>query len=236
MRYRDAHHFDLRKVKLPVDQARAILFERKHGVISESVFAAPNRHLATNKGDLRAVPVYFSFGNQPIDLTFRKRDPNFAATIFLASTGCEYEHKIRSAEAATSTHSANRPHRGISWAYRRFILPSLRLMETTMFNLTREFALLTLSGALLACGSNLSSASAGSAAVDADANGSTKQQEPTGASRPGPFACPAEVLTIMAKALKEASMTDATVLDGQEPSTGSTPEERYFTYPVSFPD
>ena len=105
-----------------------------------------------------------------------------------------------------------------------------------MTNLTRKFALLTMSGALFACGSNLSSASVGSAAVNADPNGSTKQQEPTGASRPGPFACPAEVLTIMAKALKEASMTDATVLDGQEPSTGSTPEERWFTYSVSFPD
>ena len=103
-----------------------------------------------------------------------------------------------------------------------------------MINLTRKFALLTMSGALLACGSNLSSAS--SAPVNADANGSTKQQEPTGASRPGPFACPAEVLTIMAKALKEASMSDATVLDEQEPSTGSTSEEQWFTYPVSFPD
>ena len=51
MRYRDAHHFAMRKVKLLVDQSRAILFERKHGVISESVFAATNRHLATNQGD-----------------------------------------------------------------------------------------------------------------------------------------------------------------------------------------
>jgi hypothetical protein len=71
MRYRDAYHFALPKLKLLVDQSCAILFKRKHGVISESVFAAPNRHLATNKGDLRAVPVYFSFGNQPINLTFR---------------------------------------------------------------------------------------------------------------------------------------------------------------------
>ena len=105
-----------------------------------------------------------------------------------------------------------------------------------MFSVTRKFALLTMSGALLASGANLSSASVGSAAANADANGSTKQQEPAGASRPGPFACPAEVLTIMAKALKEASMTDATVSDGQEPSTGSVPEERWYSYPVIFPD
>jgi hypothetical protein len=91
-----------------------------------------------------------------------------------------------------------------------------------------------MTGALLAGGYNLSNASVGNAAVKAEANGSPEQQEPMGASHRGPFACPAEVLTIMAKALNQASITDATVSDGQEPSTGSIPEERFFTYPVMF--
>src|SRR5262245_45410395 len=111
---------------------------------------------------------------------------------FLAAAGGECERKIRSVRAERSTHSVDRQHHGMSWAYLRFILPSLRLVEITMFNATRKFALLTMSGALLACGSNLSSASVGSAAVDADGNGNTKQREPTGANRPAPFACPAE--------------------------------------------
>jgi hypothetical protein len=99
--------------------------------------------------------------------------------------------------------------------------------ETTVFNLTRNFALLAISGALLAGSSNLSRA---------DAYDSAEQQEPTAATRPGPFACPAEVLVIVAKALNQASMTDATVVDGQAPSNGVDPDRMWFTDRLIFPD
>jgi hypothetical protein len=95
-----------------------------------------------------------------------------------------------------------------------------------MLNLARKFVLLSMTGTFLAGGSNLSSASnVSTAAGEAHANGSTGQHEPTGASRPTPFSCPAEVLAILAKAFNQASITDATVLDGQEPSTGSVPDQ-----------
>jgi hypothetical protein len=108
------------------------------------------------------------------------------------------------------------------------ILLSRPLMETPMIDLTYKFVLLTITGALLACGSNLSSASNVSNAIGkADANGGAEQQEPMDAKRPAPFACPAEVLAIMAKALNQASMTDAQVVDGKEPVYGSSPSQAY---------
>ena len=103
-----------------------------------------------------------------------------------------------------------------------------------MLNVGTKFVLLAVSGVLLIGGSNLSSASnAGSAADKADVNSSTEKQEAIGASRQAPFACPAEVLAIMAKAFKQASMVDASASDAQEAPTESTSEQ---TYPMMFPD
>lgn len=106
-----------------------------------------------------------------------------------------------------------------------------------MFNLTRNFALLAMSGALLAGSSNLTRASnVSDVAVNAEAYDSAAQQEPAPANRPGPFACPAEVLLIVAKALNQASMTDATVVDGQAPSNAVDPDRMWFTDRLIFPD
>ena len=105
-----------------------------------------------------------------------------------------------------------------------------------MFNLTRNFALLAMSGALLAGSSNLSSASnVSNAAVNSAAYDSTEQQEPTAANGPGPFSCPAEVLLIVATALNQATMTDAPVMDAQAPSIDD-PDRMWFTDRLVFPD
>ena len=106
-----------------------------------------------------------------------------------------------------------------------------------MFNPTRSFAVLAMTGALLASSSNLTSASnVSNAAINADAYDSTEQQEPTAAIRSAPFACPAEVLLIVAKALNQATMTDAAVVDRQVPSTDVDPDRMWFTDRLIFPD
>jgi hypothetical protein len=98
-------------------------------------------------------------------------------------------------------------------------------MEITVLNLNRKFVLLTMTGALLAGGANLSNASVGLPAVNSAASGSTEQQGTIGASQPSPLACPAQVLAIMAEALKQASIADATGVDGKERATGSIPDQ-----------
>jgi hypothetical protein len=171
-----------------------------------------------------------------INLILHKADGFFteANYIFAIARG-EYVSKIRSVETVPITHSANRPHCRISCAYRRSILSTRRLLEITMLN--RKFVLLIMTGALFVGGSSLSCASSVSnAAVKADGNGGTEQQQPMGASHPGPFAQPAAILETAAKSENQTSTTGASVLDGQDPSTGPIPESRFFTYPVMFPD
>jgi hypothetical protein len=107
-----------------------------------------------------------------------------------------------------------------------------------VFNLTRNFALLAMTGAFLAGSSNASAASnVSDAAANTAAYDGTEKQEPTVANRPGPFACPAEVLLIVAKALNQASMTDAPVVDAQAPATEvDDPDRMWFTDRLIFPD
>ena len=81
----------------------------------------------------------------------------------------------------------------------------------------RKFVLLAMTGVVLAAGPHLGSAS----------DVATAAQEGTGANRPAPSSCPAEVLAILAKAFNQASVTDATVSDRQEPSNGSMSDQPY---------
>ena len=105
-----------------------------------------------------------------------------------------------------------------------------------MFNLNQTFVVLATTGALLAGGSNVSTASNVSDAAVSATYDSTEQQEPTAANRSTPFSCPAEVLLIVAKALNEATRTDATLIDGQPPSKDVDPDRMWFTDRLIVPD
>jgi hypothetical protein len=104
---------------------------------------------------------------------------------------------------------------------------------TTMLNITREFVLFTLCGALLSAGSTASQASNvyNAAPSGTDEVGFTESQ-------PRYWACPAEYrvcptrgLAITAKADDQGSRTDATVWDAPEQPTWSLKDwSRYYDY------
>jgi hypothetical protein len=103
----------------------------------------------------------------------------------------------------------------------------------TMLNITREFVLVTLCGALLAAGSNATQASNvyNAAAKQADETGMTRSQPPYWAC-PAEFrVCPTEGPAITAKADDQRTRTDATVWDAPEQPTWSLENEmRYYDY------
>ena len=91
-----------------------------------------------------------------------------------------------------------------------------------MLNLFRKVVLLMLTGSILAGGSSLSRASVGFPATNSEASGSTTQPEAIAANQ---LICTAQVLAIMAEALKQASMADATVANGTEPTTSPVSDQ-----------
>src|SRR5258706_8391641 len=101
----------------------------------------------------------------------------------------------------------------------------------------RKLVLLMVTGALLVGGACLSCASnVRKAAATAEERDITEQHQPIGASQSGPFAHPAEMLNTTAKSDNQTSIPGAEVSDGQDQSTKSIPDSRFFTYPVSLPD
>ena len=103
-----------------------------------------------------------------------------------------------------------------------------------MLNITREFVLVTLCGALLAAGSSASHASNvySAAPSQADEAATTKPQPRYGACPAAiRWVCPSEVPAITAKADDQGSRTDATVSDMPEQPTWSLEDEsRYYDY------
>ena len=102
-----------------------------------------------------------------------------------------------------------------------------------MLNITREFVLVTLCGALLAGASGASHASNvyNGAANQADEAGVTESQ-PRYWACPAEFrVCPTEGPAITAKSDDQATRTDATVWDAPEQATWSLENEmRYYDY------
>ena len=102
-----------------------------------------------------------------------------------------------------------------------------------MLNITREFVLVTLCGALLAAGSSASHASNvySAAPSQADEVGITESQPRYWACPAEYRVCPTEGLAITAKADDQSSRTDATVWDAPEQPTWSLENEmRYYDY------
>jgi len=102
-----------------------------------------------------------------------------------------------------------------------------------MLNITREFVLVTLCGALLAAGSNASQASnvynAGPSQAD---EASITESQPRYWACPAEYrVCPFEGPAITAKADGQSTRTDATVWDAPEQPTWSLENEmRYYDY------
>jgi hypothetical protein len=104
---------------------------------------------------------------------------------------------------------------------------------TTMLNITREFVLFTLCGALLAAGSSASHASNvySAAPSQADEVGITESQPRYWACPAEYRVCPTEGPAITAKADDQVSRTDATVWDAPEqPSWSLEDWSRYYDY------
>ena len=99
----------------------------------------------------------------------------------------------------------------------------------TMLNITREFALLTIGGALLAAASNASASNV--------YNASASQTDEVVAGKPGYWACPAtyracptDAPTITARTDHEGTRTDASVWDPPEHTAVPLDESRYYDY------
>jgi hypothetical protein len=104
---------------------------------------------------------------------------------------------------------------------------------TTMLNITREFVLFTLCGALLAAGSNASQASNvyNAAPSGADEVGITESQPRYWACPAEYRVCPTQGLALTAKADDQGSRTDAAVWDAPEQPTWSLEDwRRYYDY------
>src|SRR6202521_820337 len=97
----------------------------------------------------------------------------------------------------------------------------------TMLNITREFVLVTLCGALLAGGSSASHASNvyNASASQADETGMTQFPPPYWACPAEYRVCPTEGPAISAKADDQVSRPDATVWDALEQPTWSPENE-----------
>ena len=98
-----------------------------------------------------------------------------------------------------------------------------------MLNITRKFALFTLSGALLAAASSASDASN-------VYNSASSEDDQTVVSQPGYWACPAEyricpteTVTVTARA-NDGARTDAPVFDTPEHTGSPLDESRYYDY------
>jgi hypothetical protein len=98
-----------------------------------------------------------------------------------------------------------------------------------MLNITRQFSLLTICGALLAAASNASASNV--------YNASSSQTDEVAATKPGYWACPStyracpsDAPTITAKTDHEGTRTDATVWDPAENTSVPLNESRYYDY------